>query len=262
MTSGTLLLIAGMVMEAITIIVVASRQGFRRFPVFTLYLVWSLIIDAGGYYLSVHNFDLYGRLYPYELAVDSLFQFGVLFELSRSVLRPVRSYLPKWFPILLGLVILAVCAAIWPLARATGVQNLSGESHLLLHLQQSFSILRILFFLLLAGCSQLLSLDWRDRELQVATGLGIYSMVSVAVSILHARPDLRSSYDLMYEFEAGSFICALLYWSVSFVQREAERREFTPQMQSLVLAMAGTARSTRVALTESRDSEKRNDRRR
>ena len=95
------------------------------------------------------------------------------------------------FPSCLGLVILAVCAAIWPLARAAEVPDLSRELHRLLHLQQSFSILRILFFLLLAGCSQLLSLDWRDRELQIATGLGIYSMVSVAVSVLHARPQLR-----------------------------------------------------------------------
>lgn len=261
MTSG-ILLIAGMVIEAATIIVVASRQGFRRFPVFTLYLVWSLVIDAGGYYLSVHNPNRYERLYPYEVAVDSLFQFGVLLELSRSVLRPVRNYLPKWFPIVLGVVILAVCAAIWPLARAAEVPDLSRELHRLLHLQQSFSILRILFFLLLAGCSQLLSLDWRDRELQIATGLGIYSMVSVAVSVLHARPQLRPMWDALSLVDQASFICALLYWSVSFVQREAERREFTPQMQNLVLAMAGTARSTRVALTESRDSEKRNDRRR
>ena len=42
-------------------------------------------------------------------------------------------------------------------------------------LQHTVSILRILFFLVLAGGSQLLSIGWRDRELQVATGLGFYS---------------------------------------------------------------------------------------
>jgi hypothetical protein len=44
----------------------------------------------------------------------------------------------------------------------------------------------------------------------------------------------------------------LLYWLVSFAQKEAERREFTPQMQNFLLAMGGAAHSTRVALTESR----------
>jgi hypothetical protein len=46
-------------------------------------------------------------------------------------------------------------------------------------------------------------------------------------------------------------MCSLAYWGVCFATKEAERREFTPQMQSLLLAMAGTARSTRIALAES-----------
>jgi hypothetical protein len=40
---------------------------------------------------------------------------------------------------------------------------------------------------------------------------------------------------------------------VSFAQKEAERREFTPQMRSFLLAAAGAARTTRVAMTDSRD---------
>lgn len=245
------LLLAGIVIEAITLVVVVCRQGFRRFPIFTLYLAWGLLGDAGGYYLELHAVNQYAQIYPWELAIDSLFQFGVLFELSRSVFKPVRQFLPKWFPILLGLVILIVCAAIWPLARAAEVSDLTRNDRLLLHLQQSFSILRILFFLALAGFSQLLSLDWRDRELQIATGLGIYSMVSVAVSVLHARPALRPQYNLMNELAAASYACSLLYWIVSFIQQEAARREFTPQMQSFLLAVAGTARTARMDLSES-----------
>jgi hypothetical protein len=47
----------------------------------------------------------------------------------------------------------------------------------------------------------------------------------------------------------ASFICALFYWIFSFAQKEAERREFTPQMQNLLLAVAGVARAERTALT-------------
>jgi hypothetical protein len=43
----------------------------------------------------------------------------------------------------------------------------------------------------------------------------------------------------------------LLYWTVSFAQKEAERREFTPQMRGFLLAAAGAARANRIALTES-----------
>ncbi len=251
MAFDKLILLAGTPLEAITLAVVVSRPGLRRFSIFALYLAWNLLIDPAFYYLRLHP-ALYIKLYPYELAIDALFQFGVLFELSRSVFRPVGQSLPKWFPVLLSVVILVICAAIWPLARRTGV-DLAGKDRLLLNLQQSFSILRILFFLALAGFSQLLSLDWRDRELQIATGLGIFSMASVAVSVLHTRPALLPQYDLMNELVQVSYVCSLIYWIVSFVQKEAERREFTPQMQNFLLALAGNAQATRVAMTDARD---------
>jgi len=50
---------------------------------------------------------------------------------------------------------------------------------------------------------------------------------------------------------AASYSCCLLYWAYSFARKEAERREFTPQMQNFLLAMAGTARTTRMALADS-----------
>jgi hypothetical protein len=46
---------------------------------------------------------------------------------------------------------------------------------------------------------------------------------------------------------------------VSFAQKEAERREFTPQMRSFLLAAAGAARTTRVAMTESRKEKSERD---
>jgi hypothetical protein len=123
------------------------------------------------------------------------------------------------------------------------------------------SILRILFFLVLAAGSQLLSIGWRDRELQVATGLGFYSLVSVTVVVLEAHETTESQVYHLNQLIVAGFLCSLLYWLVSFAQKEAERREFTPQMQNFLLAVAGAARSTRVALTDSRsgDAGKRKD---
>jgi hypothetical protein len=42
----------------------------------------------------------------------------------------------------------------------------------------------------------------------------------------------------------------MFYWILSFSQKEEERREFSPQMQSLLLAVAGNARTTRMVLSE------------
>jgi hypothetical protein len=49
----------------------------------------------------------------------------------------------------------------------------------------------------------------------------------------------------------ASYFCSLLYWIFSFAQADAQRREFSPQMERLLLAVAGAARTTRNALNDS-----------
>jgi hypothetical protein len=154
--------------------------------------------------------------------------------------------------------ILIAGAVIWPLAALPGLAHATSKPGLLLtQLQQTVSILRILFFLLLAGASQLLSISWRDRELQVATGLGVVSIVSLVAAMLHMHQTTASQYEFLGEIVVASYMCSLVYWVVCFTQKEAERREFTPQMQSFLLAVAGAAHSSRVALTESRSEKAR-----
>jgi hypothetical protein len=108
----------------------------------------------------------------------------------------------------------------------------------------------VLFFLVLAGCSQLLSIGWRDRELQVATGLGFFSIVSLAVTVLHSHEGMGQQYRHLNEFVSAGYILSLAYWAFSFATKEAARREFTPQMQSFLLAVAGSARTARITLTD------------
>jgi len=98
-------------------------------------------------------------------------------------------------------------------------------------LQQTSTILRILFFVLLAGGSQLLSIGWRDRELQVATGLGLYSMVSLTVAVLDLHQTTASQVEHLNQMRLPATSVAWLL-VFSFAQKEADRREFTPQMRS------------------------------
>jgi len=252
------LVMAGLLSEAVVLLLLVRRRVFRTLPVFTLYLCWSLVSDLGQSAATKQFPSGVLSMYLVSLAIDSLFQFGVLFELSRSVLRPVSNLLPRWTSFAVAALIILICAVIWPFAKSPAFNGFKVEEQLLVHLQQTFSILRILFFLALAGGSQLLSIGWRDRELQVATGLGFYSMVSVAVSVLHTRQDLLPLYHRMDDIVVVSYLCSLLYWIFCFAQQEAVRREFSPQMQNLLLAVAGSARSTRVALTDSASGKPRN----
>ncbi len=229
--------------EAAVIGLLIHRRAWRSLPVFCMYCVWAMLSDAVAYPILRFSPGSYLTAYLAGTIVDSALEFGVLVELVWSVLRPYWTSLPRRALLAVCLLIVALGAAIWPFAGIAGFGSLPPEWHLLLRLQQTSSILRIVFFLLLAGCSRLLSIGWRNRELQIVTGLGFYSLISLAVAMLHTHQALGPQYVRLNQIVVASYLCSLIYWAVSFSQKEAERQEFTPQMKTLLLTVAGTARA-------------------
>jgi hypothetical protein len=255
---------AGYIVEAAILILLFYKRVYKDFPVFCAYVALGILSDTAQYFLVRHypNSDL--RIYLITTIIDSLFQFGVLVEVSMAVLRPVGSSLPRGAIFAVGILIALVCAVIWPFTKTPGFNELSFDSRMIVHFQLTFSVMRILFFLAIAGCSQLLSIGWRDRELQIATGLGFFSIVSLTVAMLHTShaPEFVAQYHHLEELWSASYVCSIVYWIFSFAQKVPERREFTPQMQNFLLAMAGNARNTRIALANSPAEPKKDHRRR
>ena len=251
MNLNTILWLAGSLAEAVVIGLLLYRRLWRTFPAFLTYNVWILAGSIAAYLVLHHYPSAYVTDYIVELIVDSVLIFGVFVELGWSVLRPLRVARPRRALLLIAGLILALGAAIWPFAAFPGAARVSREVAALMRMQQTFSILSVLVFLGLAGGSQLLSIGWRDRELQIATGLGINSLAGLAVAVLHMHQTTTAQYSNWNEVVVASYLCSLLYWVVSFSQKEAERKEFTPKMQSFLLAVAGAARTTRMTLEDS-----------
>lgn len=235
--------------EVAVLVLLVLRRVYRKLPVFFAYCIWALVSDLAAY--SIKSFYPPGYNINFYLAVsvvDFAFQFCVLVELAWSVLRPIRASLSRLALVWVAVVILAVGSAIWPFAGIAALHVPSLTWRYVVQLQQTASILRILFFLVLAGCSQLLSIGWRDRELQVATGFGFYSLVSVAVAAMNTHQASTLQFVHLYWLVVISFLCSLFYWIYSFAQQEAERRAFDPQVQSALLALARAAHGTRMGL--------------
>lgn len=227
------------------------KRFWRTFPVFFTYCVWDLSSNIAVYVLSRYHPASYVAIYFAQTIFDAFLQLGVLVELTWSVLRPLRASLTRLALVPIGVLILVAGAVIWPFAALPGIAHMPREYHLLMQLQQTVTILRVCFFLALAGCSQWLSVGWKDRELQVVTGLGFYSIVSLGVAMLNTHQTSGLQYRHLNEIVVCSYLVSLLYWFYNFAQKDVARREFTPQMEKLLLAVAGAARTTRTALTES-----------
>ena len=248
---GSVLWYVTTALEIVVIVIAIRKRIPRLLPIFLAYLIWTVASDAVGYAVK-NNPVLYEGFFRWEMPLDSLVQFGVLVELAWSVLRPMRSVLPRLTILFISLAILAAGAAVWPLTIYTVNHSWWATWIPLLRIQQTFSILRILFFLGLTALSQFLAISWRDRELQVATGLGFYSVISMGAALLLTHPSSIVQFDVIEDFVAFSYVCSLLYWVYSFVQQEAPRQEFSPRMQNLLLTVAGVARSDRLAIEEMR----------
>ena len=250
----------GVIGEAIAVGLMLYRRIFRILPVFCLFLIWNIFSDAAMLILSrqlaAQDPNRYMQIYMVDTSLDFCMQFAVLVELAWSVLRPIRAVLPRRTILVISVILLLFGAAIWPIAGKLALAGPTHQWHILMQLQQSFSILRVLFVLVLAGFSQLLAIGWRDRELQVASGLGFYSLISLGVSILHTHHATALVYHNVDQLIPASYFCSLIYWIMSFAQQEAPRHEFTPRMESFLLAVSGAARANRMTLEQLRKSSK------
>ncbi len=202
--------LAGTVTKAALIALLFYRRAWRTLPIFSLYCVWDLLLDSTNLAVVALCSRIYLTVYTAEIAIDSVFQFAVLVELTWSVLRPIRRIPPSRG----ARRHLGHDSRHWSgnLAIFGHVYCRYGRHRCAcsVHLMQTVIILRVIFFLALAGCSQLLSLSWKDRELQVVTGLGIYSIASLAVAMLHTHQPSYKHYNHLYQFVIGSYICSLL----------------------------------------------------
>lgn len=250
---------AGIGAEAVAVTLLFYRRIYRILPIFSLFLIWAISSDiimvAVSHYLAFTD-PRYTQVYLVELSLDSLVQFAVLVELTWSVLRPIRDALPRPTIVVIALILVLVAAALWPIAGWVTLPYPDPQFHTMMRLQQAFSILRVLFVVVLAGFSQLLAIGWRDRELQIATGLGFYSLMSLGGSILHTYHAIPTAYHSVDQIVGFTYLCSLLYWVFSFAQEEAPRQEFAPGMQSFLLAVSGVARADRMSLEQVRKSRK------
>ena len=158
MNLNNALWLTNVVAEAAVVGLLLYRRAWRLFPVFCLYCAWDLFSNSSNYLIIRFFHDRYISAYLIETTVDSALELGILVELSWSVLRPLRAQLRRRALILVVCLVVLAAICIWPITGIHEMARLGLEMRILVRAQQTASILRVLFFLLLAGCSQLLSI--------------------------------------------------------------------------------------------------------
>jgi hypothetical protein len=225
LTPEELLSFAHMALDTILVALMIRSRAYRTLPIFFYFVIWNLCSGVVGVMLerALSPVD-YLRFYLPDMTLDALFEFAFLAELARAVRRqnpavPARTKLGI-------LMILSAILLIVPLAAWTAPQYYPTLYKLFVHLQQSIAVLRVTFVLALVWWSSLLGMRWSDRELRIATGFSFYSIVALAVSILHTHQTVGPLYHWLDEVMTVSYLASQAYWILAFAVREPKPRAF------------------------------------
>ncbi|MGC9224084.1 MAG: hypothetical protein ACP5E2_09175 [Terracidiphilus sp.] len=200
------------VLASLLVAAMASKRAFRSSPAFFAYVGFDLVTGAVGlaiYLRSGISYWYWGCL-AFEVAGDFLLYFWVLLETARSLLRFNRENLPQtqiaaWF-------FAGTAVLIFTLSRWTVVPDRSFFSNAYVLGMRATSVLQFAGFLALILWSSLRKLRWPERELHIATGLGVNVFAWFLVALLHARWTGGPAYHWLDQGGQAVQLIALAYW--------------------------------------------------
>jgi hypothetical protein len=243
---------AGTVGQILLLCILFKQRLHRLFPIFTTLIVWSTISDPLLLLFRSYYFQAY---YSFSI-IQYCLELSVLVEIAANVIRPVRRSFPRGILfVLLGAMLLIGVAAFFFAARANAATLAHHRTFIVM--DTTVAILRLVTFLLIAGCSQILGLGWKNYVLQLASGLAFYSVVmligELAQSQLRNGPSYPAQYTSWSELQVAGYLCSLYYWCYSFARKEAPRKEFSPQMAQLLVSISGSAKRQHSVVARSVD---------
>jgi hypothetical protein len=245
-----LLLALGQGGQLLLLVVAMRSRLYRPFPIFCLYILYASVSDIAFLTLFRH---VSGRTYALAYFADNvaefLLQIGILLEVGRNVLQPVKRSLPRTAMLLLaGVLPIAMMLALL-LSRNSQPSELDRWSHYFIHLSFAVAILRLAIFAGIAGFAQVLGIGWKNHVLQIATGYLAYSIAVLLVELLHRFSDFANPplFHLHEQFRIIAWCMVLGYWSYALSRAEAARQEFSPKMAQFLISMSKGVQSNRSA---------------
>ncbi len=240
--------------------VLLKRREYGRFPIFFVWIMLLLILDPWLFWFSQHSSTYtYYRAYTITGVVDFSLQFCVLLEIAHTVLKPARARVSNRALAIFGTVVFAIL-----LTMLVWVMGQKAQSHRILTaftriqtITFVVAYLRLGLFAVIAAFSQMLGITWRNHVIRLAAGLAFYSAIALIVqlSLAHLPQGNEAlymrDYWLLNHTQVTAYLGALAFWVWSFVQKDAPRREFTPQMQKILVTISQAARRNRMSLTRS-----------
>lgn len=222
-TLEIVLLSTGMASLLVLLALLIQKRVFRVLPVFFAWMVWNLVSGIVFLMILRNPAPYYREIWIVNAILDASFYFLVLAEAARNMAR-FNGLSARW----------SVAALIFPqallvvslLASWTLPSGFPLLFQLSLRILQIAVVTELAAILTLAVWSNLLHLTWPEWELQVTTGMGIYTIITFATTVArtHRLPDRL--YTWLDQAGPYSYVGVLIFWTVIFA-RDTRRCEPT-----------------------------------
>ena len=233
-----LLWAAGFLGNAALLAVLIIRSRVRTFPWFTTWIVFNLIYTLTLYVAyRVGAKHTYAVLYWSGAFLDLLLQVSIVVEISRYVFRKsgiwVEGATKRLAIAGIGSALVAILLG-WTMTPAASsyVEALEARVDL-----SATSFITILFTAVMVVSHQL-GLSWRSLVLREGYGVAAWSVTSFLTDTLHSYWRTAEHYTLLEHLRIFAYLCALVYWIVTFWIREpapfVPNAEETKSIESLL----------------------------
>lgn len=217
-------------------LVLLLRRRWRRFPVITGYMAFQTICSVVLYTIYRYGTNyLYDRAYWSFVFLDFAFQLGLLFEITRIVLKPTGTWVrdAKWIFVILSSIGISAAAVLAFLVKPPASSFLEQWE---IRGELFTSMLICELFLVVMVASNHLGLLWRNHVMGLGQGLSAWALVSLLVDAAHCLGPFRY-YVTLEHVRIFSYLAALIYWIITFWRQEPERKELTPEMQAYLAGL-------------------------
>jgi hypothetical protein len=246
--------------ELVLLSILIWRRTYQSFPVFFSWVAVIVLLEPTFYWLLNHlSPATYAKAFFALTFPQFLLEAAVLVEVAASVFRPAfkpaKQGLPNWFPIFVVVVMVVIGGIAFLVAAHLNAATLIHRRTFLV-ISATMAILRLVTFICIAACSQILGLGWKNHALQLASGLAFYAAVTLIVEIAHshlrAGPDYSRQFFELDHLRVVGYLCSLYYWCYSFARQEAPRKEFNSKMSELLVSIAGTTKRQQTIVARKR----------
>lgn len=250
----------GNVGQILLLAILIFRASYRAFPVFGAYILWLIVSEPLLLFVLYLHHNLAGHAYYRAYFICSVIQYAlelaVLVEIALVVLRPAKRAVSRnvlFMPAAM-MAVVAVFAFLFT-AHINSVTLAHPRTYLVFI--STVAILRLAAFVLIAGFSQLLGLNWKNHVLQLTSGLAFYAVITLIVELAHSQlragPNYAQQFYAWDHLRVGGYLCTLYFWCYAFAKKEAPRKEFSPQMTKILVSLSGSTKRQRAVLARTRD---------